>query len=82
MPSVTLFEQQSREYKDSVLLPQVKRRVAVEAGRPELWYRYVGMDGLVKGIDHFGHSAPYQKLEQEYGFTPDALAALIRERYS
>ncbi|MEF2143936.1 MAG: transketolase [Desulfovibrionaceae bacterium] len=82
MPSMTLFEQQSKEYKDSVLLPQVSRRVAVEAGRPELWYRYVGMDGLVKGIDHFGHSAPYQKLEQEYGFTADALAQLIKEKYA
>jgi transketolase len=82
MPSVTLFERQSKEYKDSVLLPKVAKRVAVEAGRPELWYRYVGMDGLIKGIDHFGHSAPYQKLEEEYGFTPDALAKLIQEKYS
>ncbi|MGE4291709.1 MAG: transketolase [Desulfovibrio sp.] len=82
MPSMTLFEEQSKAYKDSVLLPQVARRVAVEAGRPELWYRYVGMDGLIKGIDHFGHSAPSQKLEQEYGFTPEAFAKLIQEKYS
>ena len=41
-----------------MLLPQVSRRVAVEAGRPEMWYKYVGMNGLVHGIDHFGESAP------------------------
>ncbi len=81
MPSMNLFERQDQEYKDSVLLPQVTKRVAVEAGRSELWYKYVGMDGLVHGIDHFGHSAPAELLAEKYGFTPEKLAALIKEKY-
>jgi transketolase len=82
MPSVNLFERQDETYKRSVLLPEVSRRVAVEAGRPEGWYRYVGCDGLVKGMDHFGLSAPAGLLAEKYGFTAEKLAALIREKYA
>ncbi|MGE4503788.1 MAG: transketolase [Desulfovibrionaceae bacterium] len=82
MPSVNLFERQDEAYKRSVLLPEVPRRVAVEAGRPEGWYRYVGCDGLVKGMDHFGLSAPAGLLAEKYGFTAEKLAALIREKYA
>ncbi|MBU1248956.1 MAG: transketolase [Proteobacteria bacterium] len=81
MPSMNLFERQDQAYKDSVLLPKVAKRVAVEAGRPELWYKYVGMDGLVHGIDHFGHSAPANLLAEKYGFTAEKLAALIKAKY-
>jgi transketolase len=81
MPSVALFEAQTQEYKDQVLPPAVRRRVAVEAGRVEGWYRYVGMDGLALGLDHFGESAPASRLAEKYGFTAPTVARKIRERY-
>lgn len=81
MPSVALFEAQSPEYKDSVLPPSVRKRVAIEAGRPEGWYRYVGLDGLALGLDHFGESAPANKLAEKYGFTAPTVARKVRERY-
>jgi transketolase len=81
MPSVALFEQQKQEYKDAVLPPAVRKRVAIEAGRPEGWYRYVGIDGLAIGLDHFGESAPAGKLAEKYGFTAPTVARKIRERY-
>lgn len=81
MPSVELFEEQTKEYKDSVLPPDVTNRVAAEAGRPELWYRYVGLEGTVLGIDHFGASAPANLLAERYGFTAENLAKLMKERF-
>ncbi len=81
MPSVALFEAQSPEYKESVLPPAVRKRVAIEAGRPEGWYRYVGLDGLALGLDHFGESAPAGKLAEKYGFTAPTVARKVRERY-
>jgi transketolase len=81
MPSMNLFERQDQEYKDSVLLPAVTRRVAVEAGSPNMWYKYVGMDGLVQGIDHFGQSAPANLLAEKYGFTAKSLVAKIKAKY-
>lgn len=81
MPSMNLFERQDQAYKDSVLAPSVTRRVAVEAGSSGLWYKYVGMDGLVQGIDHFGQSAPAEQLAEKYGFTADALVAKIKAKY-
>ncbi len=82
MPSMSLFERQDQAYKDSVLLPQVSRRVAVEAGRPEMWYKYVGMNGLVHGIDHFGESAPAGELAKKYGFTAKQFAEKITKHFS
>lgn len=81
MPSLALYESQSQEYKDSVLPPTVLKRAAVEAGRPEGWHKYVGLDGLAMGIDHFGESAPAEKLAEKYGFTAATVARKIRERY-
>lgn len=81
MPSVELFEEQDQEYKDSVLLPEVTNRVAAEAGRPELWYKYVGLNGAVLGIDHFGASAPAGQLAERYGFTAKNLAKIMKERF-
>ena len=81
MPCVGLFESQPQEYKDEVLPPTVRRRVTMEAGRSEYWHRYLGLDGLAIGVDHFGHSAPYKVLSEKYGFTPEAVAEQIRERY-
>jgi transketolase len=73
MPSWELFEAQSREYRDSVLLPSVRTRLAVEAGVPQGWHRYVGDQGDVIGLDHFGASAPGSVLMREYGFTVESI---------
>ncbi|HET7552665.1 MAG TPA: transketolase [Gemmatimonadaceae bacterium] len=71
MPSIERFEAQPREYRDSVLPPDVKTRVAMEAAATMPWYRIVGDEGAVIGLDHFGASAPYQRLYQEFGLTPE-----------
>ena len=77
MPCHELFAQQTAEYRDSVL-PKNVRRVAIEAAHPMSWYRWVGTDGMVIGIDHFGASAPYQKLYEEFGLTAARLAESVR----
>lgn len=71
MPSMELFERQSESYKRSVLPSDVRARIAVEAGTSSCWYKYVGLDGQVIGIDRFGASGPYSVLFKEYGFTTD-----------
>jgi transketolase len=81
MPSTTTFERQDNAYKHSVLPPSVTRRVAVEAGATDSWWRYVGLRGEVVGIDHFGASAPAKDLFKAYGFTPEHVAEAI-ERVS
>jgi transketolase len=68
-PSWELFEQQSQEYRDSVLPPAVTARVSVEAGATLAWCKWVGDRGEAIGIDHFGASAPASVLAQEFGFT-------------
>ncbi|HEY6852894.1 MAG TPA: transketolase [Gemmatimonadales bacterium] len=71
MPSLELFARQPKEYRDGVLPPAVPLRVAVEAAAPQSWYRWVGERGAILGLDHFGASAPYQRLYQEFGLTVD-----------
>ncbi|MNP75061.1 Transketolase [compost metagenome] len=78
MPSWELFEKQPQEYKDSVLLPDVKARLAVEMAYPLGWERYVGDQGAILGISIFGASAPGPKVLAEYGFTPDNVAAKVK----
>jgi len=68
MPSWELFEAQPKEYRDSVLLPSVRSRLAVEAGVPQGWHRYVSDAGDVIGIERFGASAPGSTIMREYGF--------------
>jgi len=68
-PSWELFEAQDQVYKDLVLLPSVKSRIAVEAGLTLGWQKWVGQEGLVIGIDRFGKSAPGDTLMKEFGFT-------------
>ena len=80
MPCMELFDEQPQLYKDEVLPPACSCRAAVEAGRPELWYKYVGCGSLVLGLTHFGDSAPAEMLAENYGFTADNLIRLIRER--
>jgi transketolase len=74
MPCWELFGDQPQEYRDSVLPPTVRKRLAVEAGSPMGWERYVGLDGEIHGIKRFGASAPAKDLAREFGFTPEAIA--------
>ena len=80
-PSIELFEKQSDEYKGEVLPPEVHRRVVVEAGRGMCWYRYVGTEGLVISMETFGKSAPGKALFEHFGFTPEAVAKKVIERW-
>ena len=74
MPCVELFEEQSEEYKQSVLPVEVDKRVAVEASSDNYWYRYIGIKGRFIGVDRFGISAPFPKLFDYFGFTPEHIA--------
>ncbi|WP_024299554.1 transketolase [Methylomicrobium lacus] len=69
MPSTNIFDAQDAQYRESVLPAAVTKRVAVEAGVTEGWWRYVGSNGRIVGIDHFGESAPAGLLFKEFGFT-------------
>ncbi len=75
MPSWQLFDEQSKGYRDSVLLPSVRARLAVEAGITQGWHRYIGDQGDVIGLDRFGASAPYQIVFEHLGFTVDNVVA-------
>jgi len=80
MPSMELFEEQPQEYKESILPPEVKYRVSIEAASTFGWDKYTA-DGWSFGIDHFGASAPAGTLEKEFGFTPENIARLVEEKY-
>ena len=71
MPCWELFEEQPEEYRRLVLPPEVTARLAIEAGSPQGWHRYVGSRGIVIGLTHFGASAPYEVLYDKFGLTPD-----------
>ncbi|HEY2090611.1 MAG TPA: transketolase C-terminal domain-containing protein, partial [Thermoanaerobaculia bacterium] len=77
-PSLDLFGRQEAEYQDQVLADRSKV-VAIEAGRTTGWYQYVNRDALVIGVDHFGASAPYEQIAEHLGFTPEKVAASIRD---
>lgn len=79
MPCVEWFEAQDKEYRDSVLPPSVKARVAVEAGIGLTWHRFVGDAGRIVSLEHFGASADGKVLFREFGFTADHVAAAARE---
>lgn len=79
MPSWDLFEAQGAEYKESVLPKACRKRVAVEAACAMGWSKYVGDEGMVIGLDHFGESAPYKALADKYGFTPEKVTAAVAE---
>jgi transketolase len=79
MPSWELFEHQPREYRDSVLPPQVKARVAVEQASTFGWERYVGSEGRVIGMRTFGASAPLKELQHRFGFHPEGVVAMAKE---
>ena len=75
MPSQEWFDAQDQAYRDQVIPPDVKARVAVEAGIAQPWYRFVGDAGEIVSIEHYGASADYQTLFREFGFTTDAVVA-------
>jgi transketolase len=77
MPSTNVFERQDKAYKDSVL-PKGIVRVAVEAGVTSGWYKYVGLEGAVVGLDRFGESAPAGQLFKEFGFTTENVVAIAK----
>ena len=78
MPSFERFDRQTAEYRDSILPPSCRARVAVEAGVSDLWRKYVGLEGKVVGIDRFGISAPAPLVYKELGITTEAIIAAAR----
>ncbi|WP_417657936.1 transketolase [Pseudidiomarina aestuarii] len=79
MPSTDVFEAQPVAYRQAVLPPQVTKRVAVEAGIADYWYKYVGLQGRVVGMATFGESAPAGDLFKHFGFTPENIVSVARE---
>jgi transketolase len=79
MPCLEFFAQQPEDYRRSVLPPGV-RRIAVEAASPQSWYRWVGENGAIMGIERFGESAPSQRIYKEFGLTLDGIVAEARKR--
>ena len=77
MPSTNIFDEQPQEYKESVLPKNILKRVAVEAGVTLGWYKYVGLEGRVIGLDRFGASAPYKTLYKEFGITTEAIVEAV-----
>ena len=78
MPSMEVFEEQTEEYRNSVLPPSCRKRVAVEALSDFGWYRYVGLDGKVVSMKGFGASGPAEQLFEKFGFTPENVAGAVR----
>jgi len=82
MPCMEFFARQPQAYRDQVLPPAVRARVAVEAAVPQPWYRWVGDRGVVLGLERFGASAPYQRIYQELGLTVDNVVRRAKELLS
>ena len=78
LPSWEIFAAQSQDYRDSVLPPSVRARVSVEAAASFGWQRWTTDSGESVSIDHFGASAPAERLFKEFGFTPEHVAAAVR----
>ena len=79
MPCSELFDRQPQAYRDEVLPPSVRARVAIEQASTLGWHRYVGDGGAIVGMNTFGASAPLKMLVEKFGFTPDAVAKVARE---
>ncbi len=79
MPSTDVFDAQPRDYRDDVLPPQAGRRIAVEAGVTDGWYRYVGTGGRVIGVDRFGESAPGPEVYEHLGVTAERIVSVARD---
>ena len=81
MPCTEVFDAQSVEYKESVLPSACTKRMAIEAGVSDFWYKYVGLNGVILGIDKFGESAPADQLFDLFGFTVDNAVALAKKLF-
>ncbi|MDX1451445.1 MAG: transketolase [Oleiphilaceae bacterium] len=79
MPSTDVFDRQSPKYRQQVLPVEVGARIAIEAGIADFWYKYVGLDGRIIGMESFGESAPAGLLFEEFGFTVDNILAAAEE---
>jgi transketolase len=79
MPSWDIFDHQTQDYRDSVLPPSVRARIAVEQASTFGWERYTGLDGRVVGMKTFGASAPLQELQRRFGFEPNLLVAAAKQ---
>ena len=79
MPCTDVFDDQDDSYRESVLPASVSARVAIEAGVTSCWWRYVGSQGRVIGLDRFGASAPANELFEHFGFTTDNVVAVAKE---
>ncbi|KGQ67144.1 transketolase [Gallibacterium anatis] len=79
MPSTNVFDKQDAAYKESVLPSSVNKRVAIEAGIADFWYKYVGLEGRIVGMNRFGESAPAGELFKLFGFTVDNVVAKAKE---
>jgi transketolase len=77
MPSMELFAKQPASYREQVL-PNGAKKLSIEAASPESWYRWVGSDGIVMGLNRFGASAPYEKIFEELGLTVDEIVANVK----
>jgi len=78
MPSTDVFDAQEEDYRHSVLPPDCRKRVAIEAGIPDYWHKYVGLDGRVLGVPTFGESAPGNVVYEHFGITSDNLVTLVK----
>ena len=78
MPSTDIFDKQDQSYRDTVLLPDCRKRIAVEAGITDYWRKYVGLDGLVMGVDSFGESAPAKAVFEHFGLTVGELKKMVK----
>jgi transketolase len=78
MPCWELFAEQDQAYRDSVLSPDVRKRVSIEAAATQGWERWTTDSGIAIGIDHFGASAPGEKVMEEFGFTAEHAANAVR----
>ena len=79
LPSWKLFDAQPREYRESVLPPKVRARLAIEAGVAQGWHKYVGDLGKIMSIERFGASAPAGVLAEKFGFTVEAVVAISKQ---
>ena len=80
MPCWELFEQQSEEYQNSVIPPQIQARVSIEQSAKFGWEKYVGINGHSIGMTTFGASAPLQELQKKFGFTVEQVVAAAKDQ--
>jgi len=79
LPCLEVFERQDKTWRDSVLPPAVRTRIAIEAAHSDFWYKYVGLDGRVIGMQGFGESAPAQALFEHFGFTAEKVVKVAED---